>query len=118
MVSVNARVGRLLPRLLDRRRSRSVRGKLLRTIDQPQRGGLGISAGSVVNPFIRIGGTLAEPTVALDKTGALITGGAAFFTAGLSLIAKAAFDAAWRSPDPCGRVLEEAEKRFAKENGG
>jgi uncharacterized protein involved in outer membrane biogenesis len=83
---------------------------------KPRRG-LGVSAGSLVNPFVRIGGTMAEPSVALDRTGAILTGGAAFFTAGLSLIAKAAFDAAWRSPDPCGRVLEEADKRFAKANG-
>ena len=83
---------------------------------KPRRG-LGLSAGSIVNPFVRIGGTMAEPSVNLDRTGALVTGGAAFFTAGLSLIAKAAFDAAWRSPDPCGRVLEEADKRFAKSNG-
>jgi uncharacterized protein involved in outer membrane biogenesis len=83
---------------------------------KPRRG-VGISAGSIVNPFVRIGGTLAEPAVALDKSGAALTGGAAFFTAGLSLIAQAAFNAAWRSPDPCGRVLEESEKRFAKANG-
>ena len=83
---------------------------------KPRRG-LGVSAGSLVNPFVRIGGTMAEPAVQLDRTGAALTTGAAFFTAGLSLIAKAAFDAAWRSPDPCGRVLEEAEKRFAKKNG-
>lgn len=83
---------------------------------KPRRG-LGLSAGSIVNPFVRIGGTMADPSVNLDRTGALVTGGAAFFTAGLSLIAKAAFDAAWRSPDPCGRVLEEADKRFAKSNG-
>jgi uncharacterized protein involved in outer membrane biogenesis len=78
------------------------------------RGGIGISAGSIVNPFVRIGGTMAKPAITLDKTGALVTGGAAFFTAGLSLIAKAAFDAAWRSPDPCGKVLQESEKLFAK----
>lgn len=83
---------------------------------KPRRG-LGISAGSLVNPFVRIGGTMAEPAVEMDRTGAALTTGAAFFTAGLSLLAKAAFDAAWRSPDPCGRVLEEAEKRFAKKNG-
>lgn len=87
------------------------------SFDSKPRGGLGVSAGSIVNPFVRIGGTMADPTVALDRTGAVITGGAAFFTAGLSLLAKAAFDAAWRSPDPCGRVLEEADKRFAKKNG-
>lgn len=82
---------------------------------RPRRG-LGVSAGSLVNPFVRIGGTMADPSVALDTTGAILTGGAAFFTAGLSLIAKAAFDAAWRSPDPCGRVLEQADKRFKKAN--
>jgi len=79
---------------------------------------LSVSAGSLVNPFVRIGGTMAEPAVTLDRTGAALTAGAAFFTAGLSLLAQAAFDSAWRSPDPCGKVVEEAEKRFAKKNGG
>ncbi|MGI9329286.1 MAG: AsmA-like C-terminal region-containing protein, partial [Gammaproteobacteria bacterium] len=79
-------------------------------------GGVGLSAGSVVNPFIRIGGTMADPNVTLNPAGAALTTGAAVLTLGLSVIAKAAFDAAWRSPDPCGRVLEQAEKRFAKEN--
>lgn len=78
---------------------------------------LRITAGSVVNPFIRIGGTLAEPKLALDKGGALVQGGAAFFTAGLSLLAKTAFDSAFSSSDPCGKALEEAAKAFAKTNG-
>ena len=80
------------------------------------RTGIGISAGSVVNPFVRIGGTMADPRITLDATGAALSTGAAVLTMGLSVLAKAAFDAAWRSPDPCGRVTEEAEKRFAKAN--
>jgi uncharacterized protein involved in outer membrane biogenesis len=74
------------------------------------RRGLGISAGSVVNPLMRIGGTLADPTLDLNAGGALATGTAAFFTGGLSLLAQAAFGAAFRSSDPCGNVLEQSRK--------
>ena len=74
------------------------------------RRGLGISAGAVVNPLIRIRGTLADPTLNLNTGGALATGTAAFFTGGLSLVAQAAFGAAFRSSDPCGSVLEQSRK--------
>lgn len=81
------------------------------------RKGLRISAGSLVNPFIRIGGTLGEPKMALDKGGALVQGGAVFFTAGLSLLAKTAFDSAFSSSDPCGQALQEAAKALAQTSG-
>ncbi len=80
---------------------------------QPRRG-LGVSAGNVVNPLVRIGGTLAAPSVNLNRRGALVTGGAAVLTGGLSLLAQTAFGAAFRSSDPCGQALEESKKHFRK----
>jgi uncharacterized protein involved in outer membrane biogenesis len=77
------------------------------------RQGLGISAASVTNPFIRIGGTLAEPAVTLNRRGALVSGGAALLTGGLSLLAQAALGGAFRSSDPCESVLAESQKYFA-----
>ncbi|HKX56471.1 MAG TPA: AsmA-like C-terminal region-containing protein, partial [Xanthomonadales bacterium] len=52
------------------------------------RKGLGISAGAVVNPFFRIGGTLMKPALQLDVTKGAISGGAMVATAGLSVLFK------------------------------
>jgi hypothetical protein len=51
------------------------------------RTGLGLSTSVVINPFIKVGGRLAEPAIELDPKGALVSGGAAVATAGLSLLA-------------------------------
>jgi len=66
----------------------------------PQRG-LTISGGEILNPYIKIVGTLAAPRLAVDETGALVSGGAAVATAGLSILARAAWDRLSRSKDPC-----------------
>lgn len=78
------------------------------------RKGIGISAGDLVNPFIRVAGTLDSPRLTMDKRGAAVTGGAAVLTAGLSLLAKAGWDRVFREKDPCGKAAEEAEKLRAQ----
>jgi len=69
---------------------------------------LSISAGELVNPYIRVVGTLAQPRLAVDETGVLISGGAAVATGGLSLLAKSVWDRVSRSRDPCGQTAEQA----------
>lgn len=71
---------------------------------------LGISAGEVVNPYIRIAGTLAEPRLALDREGAAFAGGTAIATGGLSVVAKAAWDRLSKSNDPCGSAAAKARE--------
>jgi hypothetical protein len=66
------------------------------------RKGMTISAGELLNPYIKIVGTMAKPTLAVDQQGVLVTGGAAVATGGLSILAKAAWDRMSRSKDPCG----------------
>jgi uncharacterized protein involved in outer membrane biogenesis len=78
---------------------------------RPRRG-VGIGAGDLINPFIRVGGTLAHPRLRIDRTGAAITGGAALATGGLSLLFQTASRRIRRSDDPCGALLE-AEARAA-----
>ena len=77
------------------------------------RKGVSISAGQILNPFIKVVGTLAAPRLAVDEQGVLVTGGVAVATAGLSLLAKAAWDRVSRSADPCNDVREEAAETFS-----
>ena len=75
------------------------------------RQGLGISVGDLVNPFTQVTGTLASPTISVDTKGALLEGGAAVATAGLSFLAKKFRDRFLTARDPCAKALEaEAEK--------
>jgi hypothetical protein len=77
----------------------------IRTI--PRRG-ISISAGELLNPYIKIIGTLAAPRMAVDEKGVLLTGGAAVATGGLTLLASAVWDRLRRSQDRCAIIAEEA----------
>jgi uncharacterized protein involved in outer membrane biogenesis len=78
--------------------------------DTAARKGIGISAGDFINPFIRIGGTLAEPKLRLDARSSAIEGGAAVATVGLSVVAKGLWGRWFRTKDPCGKFIQQAEK--------
>jgi hypothetical protein len=74
------------------------------------RRGIGLSAGDITNPFIRVVGTMSHPGIALNKTGALVEGGAAIATVGLSVVAKGLWKR-WLGPRmPCEKNLQEATK--------
>ena len=72
------------------------------------RKGIGISAGELLNPYIKIIGTLAAPRMAVDEKGVLLTGGAAVATGGLTLLATAVWDRLRRSQDRCAKISEQA----------
>ena len=83
------------------------------TFNSRARTGMGISAGSLVNPFVKVGGTLTQPRMELDATNAVLHGGAAVATAGLSLLGKLVADRFMNSKDACGdarKKLLEADK--------
>ncbi len=69
---------------------------------------LSISAGELVNPYVQIVGTLAEPRLAVDETGVLISGGAAIATGGLTLLARGLWDRMKGAGDLCQRSTEKA----------
>jgi uncharacterized protein involved in outer membrane biogenesis len=69
------------------------------------RKGVGISADMFLTPFVRLGGTMASPKLALDKSGVLIEGGAAFLTGGMSFLVKGAADRATGGADRCDAAL-------------
>ncbi|MEE4162752.1 MAG: AsmA-like C-terminal region-containing protein, partial [Woeseiaceae bacterium] len=84
--------------------------KLDVSIQSTPRRRLSISAAELLNPYIKITGTMARPALAMDEEGVLISGGAAVATGGLSVLAKAAWDRLSRSGDPCKSARDEAAK--------
>jgi len=78
--------------------------------------GIGISASDIVNPFIKLGGTLTEPVIVLDPKNTAIQGGAAVATMGVSLLATSLWNRWIGSPKACDRMYEEAVKIRTKLN--
>ena len=74
------------------------------------RKGLGISLSNLVNPYVRVSGTLAKPSLAMDTTGVLVEGGAAVATVGLSIVAKSFHDRFLTAKDPCAKAVADADK--------
>ena len=77
------------------------------------RGGLGISAGELLNNYVKVSGTLSKPHLTVDATGTLVNGGAAFATGGLSILATTLWDRASRKKGPCAAAVAEADQRYA-----
>ncbi len=74
--------------------------------DTKPRKGVGVSADMFVTPFVKLVGTLASPSIGVDKKGTLLAG-AAVATGGLALLAKGAADRAAGEQDRCATLLEE-----------
>jgi len=74
------------------------------------RKGLGISTGVLINPLIKVGGTLAAPAIDFDPASTVKSTGLAVATAGISLLAKSVSDRFLSSADPCGEARKEIEK--------
>jgi uncharacterized protein involved in outer membrane biogenesis len=85
--------------------------KLDLSFNTKPREGLGLSTGVLINPFIKVGGRLAQPAIELDPKGAVVSGGTAVATVGLSLLARSISDRFLSSRDPCGDARKEIEKR-------
>ena len=74
----------------------------------PQKG-LGLSISSLVNPYVKLTGTLGKPSLVLDAESVIIEGGVAVATAGLSILAKGLKDRFFSGKDPCGKAIAEAD---------
>ena len=81
------------------------------------RSGLGFGLMELINPYIKVNGTLANPGLTLDPTGALVNGGAAFATAGLSVVATTLWDRFVQSDDPCAAAVAESDRRASGQQG-
>ena len=73
------------------------------------REGIGITVASAVNPYIKLGGTLAKPAIQLDKKRGLISGTFAVLTGGLSILAQSVWDRYLSADDLCAAVVEGLE---------
>ena len=71
---------------------------------------MGISFGKILNPFVKVGGTLGNPVLTLDATGAVVSGGAAWATGGLSIALGALWDRIQGTQNPCVLMLEPLEE--------
>jgi len=79
------------------------------------REGLGISASTITNPYIKLGGSLRQPSIELNPQRAAITTGAAVATGGLWFLYKGIWDRYFSSRDPCGEALKrDAELQAGK----
>jgi uncharacterized protein involved in outer membrane biogenesis len=65
--------------------------------DSKPRKRLSISAGELINPYVRVAGTLSEPYLTINRRSTAI----AAVTAGWSIIAQAAWDRTFRAENPC-----------------
>ncbi|MEH6571458.1 MAG: hypothetical protein V7709_20410, partial [Halioglobus sp.] len=76
------------------------------------RKGLGFSASKAVTPYFKIGGTLANPRLALDVKGAAVSGSVAVATAGFSILAEGLWDR-WvvTSKNPCDQLIKQISKK-------
>ena len=79
------------------------------------RKGIGISAGMVVNPFIRLGGKLVSPAIEIDPAGVAVKGTVAVATVGLSVLARGLYDRFLSGKDPCGKALKKLLEADAEE---
>lgn len=70
------------------------------------RQGVGVSADMFVTPFVKLSGTLASPTVGLNKKGLLLSGGAAVLTGGMSFLYQGVLDRASAEGGRCEQALE------------
>ncbi len=73
---------------------------------------LDINLAELVNPFVRIRGTLADPTPEVDPAGTLVYSGAAAATGGLSILAQGLWNRLRGSSKPCETLRDEVREEY------
>jgi uncharacterized protein involved in outer membrane biogenesis len=74
------------------------------------RKGIGIGISDLVSPLTEVGGTLASPRLQLNTSGALVEGGTAVATVGISFLAKKARDRWFSDKNPCRTAIADADR--------
>ena len=82
----------------------------------PQKG-LGLSMSSLINPYIEVSGTLAEPKLSLNPANTVVSGGLAVVTGGISIVIKSIFDRLESSGNVCATRLRKANEQMAEMDG-
>jgi hypothetical protein len=75
------------------------------------RKGIGVSASMITNPYIKLGGTLSNPSVQLKGVQAVASTSVAVATLGLSVLAKGMLDRITAEKKVCKQALEEIGRR-------
>ena len=88
--------------------------KLNAKFNSQARQGIGIGLSDLVTPLSEVGGTLSSPRLQINTSGALVEGGAAIATGGISFLAKKARDRLFSAKNPCRKAIEEADKDLAE----
>ena len=79
------------------------------------RKGLGVSASTITNPYVKLGGSLTKPALEVKPAQAVISTGVAVATAGLSLLGKGLYDRVTSEGKVCEKALAEAQRRLQGE---
>ena len=78
------------------------------------RKGIGVSASTLTNPYLKLGGTLARPRLEMKGVQAVTSTGVAVATGGLSLLGKGLWDRITAERKVCQRAIERAEREDAR----
>ncbi|HEX6851394.1 MAG TPA: AsmA-like C-terminal region-containing protein [Candidatus Polarisedimenticolaceae bacterium] len=78
---------------------------------KPRRG-VGVSATSITNPYIKLGGTLAAPSLDAKPIEAAASTGAAVATAGITILVRGIYDRITAEKKVCVRALEKAREQM------
>jgi hypothetical protein len=82
----------------------------LQWVTKPRKG-IGLSASMITNPYIKLGGTLSNPSLQLKGVEAVASTGVAVATLGISLVAKGMLDRITAEKKVCKQALEEIGRR-------
>ena len=78
-------------------------------VAKPRRG-IGLSASAITNPYIKLGGTLSAPSLAVKPLQATTATAAAITTGGLSILAKGFWDRFTSGTRACEKLKEKVIK--------
>ena len=79
----------------------------------PQKG-LGVSMSSIVNPYIEVTGTLAQPRLSLNPENTVVGGSLAVITGGISILVRNVLDRLSTSGNLCADRLRKANEEMAQ----
>jgi len=82
------------------------------------RKGVGITASSIANPYIKLGGTLSSPSLEAKPLQAAASTGAAVATAGLTILFRGVYDRITAEKKVCVKALEEARRQAEAHEAG
>jgi hypothetical protein len=78
------------------------------------RKGIGLSASTITNPYIKVSGRLGDPSLDIKPIQAVTATGVAVATVGLSIVARGFWDRVTAERKVCKRAIKAAERMAAE----